>query len=293
MKNGPEGQPRESSVGWRWALPESRLSPGQCRKSPDICPAALQPKDKRGKERQRPFNCRTVKAQPGLCPVQPCVCVRYFVIEEADPEDVLHAGRSVSHAKVPQGVPHQDDVGVFFQLLEVFRVPQGPVVLVVHVDHIAFEAPDDALRKDESGAQSTQACRTPGVMRTYVVIKVHEVGDDLDVRVVDASLADDFLQHVAQPSREDEDRHAVLLQAVEELLVAVPEGSIGLPHHLCQLVLLQALLHQQLVRVIVPAELRASALQPRRLTAEREGPYHSTMKGYFSSMVRLGSISMG
>lgn len=72
-------------------------------------------------------------------------CVRYFVIEEADPEDVLHAGRSVSHAKVPQRVPHQDDVGVFLQLLEVLRVPQGTVVFVVHVDQLTFEAPDNAL----------------------------------------------------------------------------------------------------------------------------------------------------
>lgn len=42
-RTGPEGRPRESSVGWRWALPESRLSRGQCHKSPDICPAALPP----------------------------------------------------------------------------------------------------------------------------------------------------------------------------------------------------------------------------------------------------------
>lgn len=86
--------------------------------------------------------------------------------------------------------------------------------------------------------------------------------------MVDASLVDDLLQHVTQPSREDEDGHVVLLQAVEKLLVAVPvkhntyecnpqistpsmtqhltlqilgclvpEGSVGLSHHLCQFVL--------------------------------------------------------
>lgn len=114
----------------------------------------------------------------------------YLVIEEADPEDVLHAGRSVGHAEVPQGVPHQNDVGVFLQLLEVFRVPQGAVVLVVHVDQLTFEAPDDALRagRRASRCQSSR-CAWSGLRRggggeaawTHIVIKVHEVGDDLDV----------------------------------------------------------------------------------------------------------------
>lgn len=72
-----------------------------------------------------------------------------LVIEEADFEDVLHSGCSVSHAEVPQGVPHQDDVAVLLQLLEVFRVPQGAVVFVVHVDQLTFEASDDALRVSE------------------------------------------------------------------------------------------------------------------------------------------------
>lgn len=49
-RTGPDGRPRESSVGWRWALPESRLSRGQCHKSPDICPAALRPTGKAGKD---------------------------------------------------------------------------------------------------------------------------------------------------------------------------------------------------------------------------------------------------
>lgn len=73
----------------------------------------------------------------------------YFVVEEADPQDVLHAGRSVGHAQVPQRVSHQDDVGVLLQLFEVLGVPQGSVVFVVHVDQLAFEAPDDALRLRE------------------------------------------------------------------------------------------------------------------------------------------------
>lgn len=85
-----------------------------------------------------------------------CVCVRYFFVEEADPEDVLHAGRSVSHAQVPQGVPHQDDVGVVLQLLEVLGVPQSAVVFVVDVDQLTFEAPDDALRARGGQRRSEQ-----------------------------------------------------------------------------------------------------------------------------------------
>lgn len=61
--------------------------------------------------------------------------------------------------------------------------------------------------------------------KTHVVVEVHEVGDDLDVGVVDSGLADDFLQDVAQTGREDEDGNVVLLQAVKELLKAFPESQ--------------------------------------------------------------------
>lgn len=69
----------------------------------------------------------------------------YLVIEEADLENILHVGRSVSHAEVPQGVSHQDDVAVLLQLFEVLCVPQGAVVFVVHMDQLAFKTPQDAL----------------------------------------------------------------------------------------------------------------------------------------------------
>lgn len=65
------------------------------------------------------------------------------------------------------------------------------------------------------------------VCGTHVLVKVHEVGDDFDVGVVDSGLADDFLQDVAQASGEDEDRHVVLMQAVEELLETIPETEKG------------------------------------------------------------------
>lgn len=66
-------------------------------------------------------------------------------------------------------------------------------------------------------SRGAEACRT------HIVVEVHEVGDDLDVGVVDSGLADDFLQDVTKASGEDEDRHVVLMQPVEELLIAFPD----------------------------------------------------------------------
>lgn len=152
------------------------------------------------------------------------MCVSYLVVEEADLEDVLHVGRAVGHAEVPQRVAHEDDVARLLHLLEVLRVAQGAVLLVVHVDQLAFETLQDALREEErpSDVGSLSARRSSGRTSTHVFVKVHEVGDDLDVGVVDSGLADDLLQHVAQAGGEDEDGHVVLLQAVKELLVSLP-----------------------------------------------------------------------
>lgn len=44
------------SGGWHWALPESRLSPGRCRKSPDICPAAHPPAEEHHREQGMGIN---------------------------------------------------------------------------------------------------------------------------------------------------------------------------------------------------------------------------------------------
>lgn len=63
--------------------------------------------------------------------------------------------------------------------------------------------------------------------RTHIFIKVHEVGDDLDVGVVDSGLMENFLQDVSQAGREDEDRYVVLVQPVEELLKAFPGSKHG------------------------------------------------------------------
>ena len=61
-----------------------------------------------------------------------------------------------------------------------------------------------------------------GSQGTHIVVKVHEVGDHLDVGEVNPSLSDDLLQHVPQTRREDEHGHTVLLEPVEEVLVALP-----------------------------------------------------------------------
>lgn len=85
--------------------------------------------------------------KPGYCLI--CLCRWYLVVEEADLQDVLHAGGSVGHAEVAQRIAHQDDVGVVLLLLEVLCVPQGALAFVVHVDQLAFEALQDALPGEE------------------------------------------------------------------------------------------------------------------------------------------------
>lgn len=57
--------------------------------------------------------------------------------------------------------------------------------------------------------------------KTYIVIEVHEVGNDLDVGVINGRLAHDFLKDISKTGREDEDRHVVLMQAIEELLITL------------------------------------------------------------------------
>lgn len=59
-------------------------------------------------------------------------------------------------------------------------------------------------------------------MTTYRFIKVHIVGEDFDVGVEDPSLANHLFEDVSYPSREDEQRDAVLMQVVEEELVPFP-----------------------------------------------------------------------
>lgn len=69
----------------------------------------------------------------------------YFVIEEANLEDVLHVLHAVSHVQIAQRVSQQKDVGTRAQLLEVARVEQRTFPLVVDVDQLSLEGPQHSL----------------------------------------------------------------------------------------------------------------------------------------------------
>lgn len=71
----------------------------------------------------------------------------HLVVEEANLEDVLHAGNTVCHRQVAHGVPQKDDARPCAQLLEVRGALQHAVILVVGVDERAFEALEDSLCK--------------------------------------------------------------------------------------------------------------------------------------------------
>lgn len=59
-------------------------------------------------------------------------------------------------------------------------------------------------------------------METHRFIKVHVVGEHFDVGVEDPRLANNLLQNVSNPSREDEQWDTVLVQMVKEELEAIP-----------------------------------------------------------------------
>lgn len=59
-------------------------------------------------------------------------------------------------------------------------------------------------------------------MATHRLVEVHVVGEDFDVGVEDVKVSNHLLQDVSDPSREDEQGDVVLVQLVEEELVAIP-----------------------------------------------------------------------
>lgn len=69
----------------------------------------------------------------------------YFVVEEADLQDVLHVLHAVSHVQIPQRVSQQKHVGTRPQLLEVARVEQRAFPLVVDVDQLSLEGREQSL----------------------------------------------------------------------------------------------------------------------------------------------------
>lgn len=57
---------------------------------------------------------------------------------------------------------------------------------------------------------------------THRLVKVHVIGEDLDIGVENPSLANHLFQYVPYASGEDEQRDAVLMQVVEEELETLP-----------------------------------------------------------------------
>lgn len=58
---------------------------------------------------------------------------------------------------------------------------------------------------------------------THCLVKVHVVGDDVDVGMEDVVLSDHLLQDVSHTGRKDQQRNLVLGQMFKKHLVAVPE----------------------------------------------------------------------
>lgn len=77
----------------------------------------------------------------------------YFVVEEADLQNVLHVLHSVGHVQIPQRVSQQEHVGTRPQLLEVARVEQRALSLVVDVDQLPLEGLEQTLRTDASAVK--------------------------------------------------------------------------------------------------------------------------------------------
>lgn len=104
-------------------------------------------------------------------------------------------------------------------------VEQRTFPFVVDVDQLSLESPQHSLQI-KSQIHYFNPWRGDRIVvcgaATHRLIKVHVVGEDFDVGVEDAGLVNNLFQDVSNPSREDEQRDAVLMQVVEEELVALP-----------------------------------------------------------------------
>lgn len=61
--------------------------------------------------------------------------------------------------------------------------------------------------------------------QTYTVVKVHVVGDDMDIRMEDMVLSDHLLQDVSNTSWEDQKRNLLFRQTVKKQFVAIPKNT--------------------------------------------------------------------
>lgn len=155
-----------------------------------------------------------------------CVLPADLVIKEPNLEDVLHVLNSIRHVQIPQRVSQQQHVWPRVQLLEVAAVEQRAFPFIVDVDQLSFESPQHSLCQHMESNEYLKPCcggqtAVCGVA-THTLIKVHVIGDDVDVGMENPSLADHLFQDVSYPSREDEQGDAVLMQVVKEELVVLP-----------------------------------------------------------------------
>lgn len=58
------------------------------------------------------------------------------------------------------------------------------------------------------------------LFHTYMFIKIHEIGNHFDIRMVDPSLVDDFLKNVPNPSRKYEHRNIMFTEFIKEVLIS-------------------------------------------------------------------------
>lgn len=58
------------------------------------------------------------------------------------------------------------------------------------------------------------------LFHTYMFIKIHEIGNHFDIRMVDPSLVDDFLKNVSNPSRKYEHRNIMFTKFIKEVLIS-------------------------------------------------------------------------
>lgn len=58
------------------------------------------------------------------------------------------------------------------------------------------------------------------LFHTYIFIKIHEIGNHFDIRMVDPSLVDNFLKNVPNPSRKYEHRNIMFTELIKEVLIS-------------------------------------------------------------------------
>lgn len=104
-------------------------------------------------------------------------------------------------------------------------------MLVINMDQLSFKAFQNSLQDKHKSQQNSYILTSNSFSYmqksyknnvTHIVVKVHEVGHNFDIGVVDTSLSDDFLQDISQTRWEDKHWNAVLLKPVKELLKPFP-----------------------------------------------------------------------